>query len=104
MPYACADNDGTPAAAPNADSFAHWCLLFGCVEYTNNPDTVFRTTYGVYQEVYRTICTRLIRILRTGRSKSGSNWSFGPRMPIVRTGDSGQDSGFPKTIRRCWTA
>jgi hypothetical protein len=51
MPYACADNDGSPAVAPNADSFAHWCLLFGCVEYTNNPDTVFMTTYGVYQEV-----------------------------------------------------
>jgi hypothetical protein len=51
MPYACADDQGSPAAAPSATSFAHWCLLFGCVEYTNNPDTVFMTTYGVYQEV-----------------------------------------------------
>ena len=51
MPYACADDKGSPAVAPNANSFAHWCLLFGCVEYTNNPETVFMTTYGVYQEV-----------------------------------------------------
>jgi Actin maturation protease-like, C-terminal domain len=72
LPYACADDDGTPAWAARFDSFAHWCLLFGYVEYAIGPVTprprrneiqrpalddttinlrrVFMTTYGKYQE------------------------------------------------------
>jgi hypothetical protein len=52
MPYACAGDDGAPAwSSRNADGFAHWCLLFGYVEYSKGYRRVFMTTYGNYQEV-----------------------------------------------------
>jgi hypothetical protein len=54
LPYACADNDGGPAWSMNAQGFAHWCLLFGYVEYSYgrvSPKRVFMTTYGNYHEV-----------------------------------------------------
>jgi hypothetical protein len=52
MPYACAGDDGAPAwSSHHAQSFAHWCLLFGYVEYSQGSQRVFMTTYGKYHEV-----------------------------------------------------
>lgn len=52
MPYASADNDGTPAWSMRAEGFAHWSLLFGYVKYTygRGLKRVFMTTYGKYHE------------------------------------------------------
>jgi len=54
MPYACAGDDGEPAwSSRNAQGFAHWCLLFGFVEYSypRRIQEVFMTTYGYYHAV-----------------------------------------------------
>jgi hypothetical protein len=51
MPYACAGDDGAPAWSYKIDGFAHWCLLFGYVEYSKGSQRVFMTTYGHYHEV-----------------------------------------------------
>jgi len=51
MPYACAGNDGAPAWSTGADGFAHWCLVFGCAEFSTGFPRIFMTTYGNYLEV-----------------------------------------------------
>jgi len=51
MPYSCAGDDGAPAWSYKIDGFAHWCLLFGYVEYSKGSQRVFMTTYGHYHEV-----------------------------------------------------
>ena len=52
FPYAAADDNGEPAWQNQAKGFAHWCLVFGYVEYTYNEiKRVFVTTYGIYQRV-----------------------------------------------------
>jgi len=51
MPYACAGNDGAPAWSTGADGFAHWCLVFGYVEYSTGSPRIFMTTYGKYLEI-----------------------------------------------------
>jgi hypothetical protein len=57
MPYACADDFGTPAWYMDASGFAHWCLVFGYAVFDPRShfnrvyNRVFMTTYGQYHEI-----------------------------------------------------
>jgi len=46
-------DDGAPAWSRTSTGFAHWCLLFGYVEFSYREAVrhVFMTTYGKYHEV-----------------------------------------------------
>jgi hypothetical protein len=51
LPYSCLGDDGAPAWSRSSNGFAHWCLLFGYVEFTYSVRHIFMTTYGRYHEV-----------------------------------------------------